>query len=230
VGNSGVFIRSDPKDPWNTGMEVQLLAPWTPWRDDLHCTASIYGLVAVTNRPDETTGQWYQMEVACDRKNIRISVNGEICTIANMDSVESMKNKNLCGAIGFQENHAPVEDQSAQFRNIRIRMLDHEPAYVIQGFPDNDVRIRKQAHEMALQIGSPMVEPLANLMAGDHPISSNGAKKALFDIVAQISAPDVDQSLKIELKAILENQIQSIQSNITKDYLIWLVGMVNQAK
>ena len=40
VGNSGVLIRCDPQDAWKTGAEVQLLAPWTPYRDDLHCTGS----------------------------------------------------------------------------------------------------------------------------------------------------------------------------------------------
>ena len=33
VGNSGVLIRSQPKNSWETGFEVQLLAPWTPYRD-----------------------------------------------------------------------------------------------------------------------------------------------------------------------------------------------------
>jgi len=63
VGNSGIFIRRDPSKP-GTGFEVQLLAPWTPWRDDLHCTGSMYGHVAVSNRPDETTGKWYMVQAA----------------------------------------------------------------------------------------------------------------------------------------------------------------------
>lgn len=69
VGNSGVFIRCKPSNQ-GAGFEVQLLAPWTPYRDDLHCTGSMYGHVAVTNRPDETTGIWYKMEIKCDRNII----------------------------------------------------------------------------------------------------------------------------------------------------------------
>ena len=228
VGNSGVLLRCDPEDPWSTGYEVQLLAPWTPWRDDLHCTASIYGHVPVTNRPDETTGRWYQMEIVCDRKNIIISVDGETCTIANMDGVESLSNKNLCGAIGLQVDHAEVENQWARFRNVRIRDLDHEPAYVVRGFQDDDARIRKQAHSSAVKIGTAMIGPLADLMASDNPVASNGAKRVLFDIVARISAPDVIQSQKIHLKNAIEDQIQKTQSDITKSHLIWLLGMIEE--
>ena len=86
VGNSGVFIRRNPSVPGD-GFEVQLLAPWTPWRDDLHCTGSMYGHVAVTNRPDETTGLWYKMEIKCDRNIVTVSVNDTVTTVADIDTV-----------------------------------------------------------------------------------------------------------------------------------------------
>jgi hypothetical protein len=54
VGNSGALIRTGEKTAWGPGFEVQMLAPWTPHRDDLHCTGSLYSHVAVQNRPDET--------------------------------------------------------------------------------------------------------------------------------------------------------------------------------
>ena len=231
VGNSGVLIRSGPDNAWRNGFEIQLLAPWTPWRDDLHCTASIYGHVAVTNRPDETTGRWYQMEIICDRKDITISVNGEVCTQANMDSLESLKNKNLRGVIGLQFNHAEKDGQWVKFRNLSIRDLDSEPDYVIKGFPDKDPRIRQSAHEAAVKLGRAIVGPLCLLMADDDPIASSGAKKALFDIVAQTSAPNADPLRKSELTNALKEQIKTLQSDIlqsdiAKNYLIWLLGMI----
>jgi len=127
VGNSGVLIRCNPEAAWETGVEVQLLAPWTPWRDDLHCTGSLYGHVAVANRPDETTGIWHKMEIKCDRHTIRVSVDDSMTTLAKIDTVITMADKLICGAIGLQVNHAEKEGQYAKFRNIYIRDLDAEP-------------------------------------------------------------------------------------------------------
>jgi hypothetical protein len=123
VGNSGVFIRCDPEAAGKTGVEVQLLAPWTPYRDDLHCTGSLYGHVAVANRPDETTGIWHKMEIKCDRNTIRVSVDDSMTTLANIDTVLTMEDKLICGAIGLQVNHAEKESQFAKFRNIYIKDL-----------------------------------------------------------------------------------------------------------
>ena len=214
VGNSGVLIRSDPDSAWRGGFEVQLLAPWTPYRDDLHCTASIYGHVAVTNRPDETTGRWYRMEIICNRKEIIISVNEEVCTRGNMDSVASLKDRNLRGVIGLQFNHAEKEGQWVKFRNLRIRDLDNEPDYIIKGFPDKDQRIRMAAHEAAVKLGPVMVEPLCRLMAGNDPVASRGAKQALFDIAARISSPNSDPDSKNELKDEMKEHINSLQSEM----------------
>ncbi len=231
VGNSGVQIRANPDNAYRGGFEVQLLAPWTPYRDDLHCTASIYGHVAVTNRPDETTGRWYRMEIVCDRKDIAISVNDEVCTHGNMDSVETLKDKNLRGAVGLQFNHAEKEGQWVKFRNLSIRDLDSEPEYVIKGFADTDWRVRQSAHDAAVALGSVMIGPLAAMMSGNDPMAVSGAKQTLFDITAAASAPGTDPDGKNALIAALQAQINTLQpdtrpSQITRDYLIWLLGML----
>ena len=231
VGNSGVQIRTSPDSAWRGGFEVQLLAPWTPYRDDLHCTASIYGHVAVTNRPDETTGRWYRMEIACDRKDITISVNDAVCTHGNMDSVETLKDKNLRGAIGLQFNHAEKEGQWVKFRNLSIRDLDSEPDYILEGFGDPDPRIRQSAVDVAVNLGPSIAGRLAALMSGENPIESSGAKQALFDIAAAISAPNSDPGNRAAFMATMQGQIDTLKSatrrsQITTDYFIWLLGMV----
>ena len=231
VGNSGVQIRTTPDSAGRGGFEVQLLAPWTPYRDDLHCTASIYGHVAVTNRPDETTGRWYRMEIACDRKDITISVNDIVCTHGNMDSVKSMKDMNLRGAIGLQFNHAEKEGQWVKFRNISIRDLDSEPDYVIKGFGDSDPRIRQSALDATVALGPVMVGPLAALMSGDDPMWVSGMKQALFDIAAAASAPAADPEKKNALITALEVELAAPKSDIgsaeiIREYLAWLLGMV----
>ncbi len=225
VGNSGVYIRCKPSDP-GAGFEVQLLAPWTPWRDDLHCTGSMYGHVAVTNRPDETTGKWYKMEIKCDRNIITISVNDKVTTMANTDTVKTMVNKPFFGVIGLQGNHAGKQGQFAKFRNIYIRDLDAEPDYVLKGFYEKNNQLRNLTDVAAVNLGAKMIKPLADLMSGDNLIAKNGAKQALFDIVAKASDPEAPKKEKKEVTSALRNSIKNASSDITKNYLKWLLGMI----
>ena len=225
VGNSGVLIRCEPENAWETGFEVQLLAPWTPYRDDHHCTGSIYGHVAVTNRPDETTQRWHSMEIVCDRREVIIAVNGEICTWGNMDRVESLKNKRLRGHIALQGNHSNP-DQWAKFRNLRIRDLDMETDYVIKGFRDLDPRIQRMTHKAAVKLGSEIVAPLCSLIVEEDSIDSGPAKKALFDIAAVASDPEAPESRRQSVVKALEEQVAKCKSEIVHEYLVWLLGML----
>ena len=226
VGNSGVFIRSDPEAAGRTGVEVQLLAPWTPYRDDLHCTGSIYGHVAVANRPDETTGIWHKMEIKCDRNTIRVSVDDSMTTLANIDTVMTMEDKLICGAIGLQVNHAEKESQFAKFRNIYIRDLDIMPEYVCEGFFETDSVFRAQAYTAALNLGAEMIEPLALIMSGENPLAKSGSKQVLFDIVARATVPQGDENYKNDVAFALQNSADGASSDIVKSYLVWLSAMI----
>jgi hypothetical protein len=226
VGNSGVYIRCKPSAP-GAGFEVQLLAPWTPWRDDLHCTGSMYGHVAVTNRPDETTGIWYKMEIKCDRNLVTVSVNDKVTTIADIDTVKSMSGKLFYGVIGLQGNHAEQQEQYAKFRNIYIRDLDAEPDYVIKGFYDKNDQLRNLAVVSAVKLGAIMIRPLTDLMSGDNPVAKNGAKEALFDIVAKASDPKGPVKERKEAISALKEAIKNSSSEITTNYLKWLSGLIN---
>lgn len=225
VGNSGIFIRFKPSKP-SIGFEVQLLAPWTPWRDDLHCTGSIYGHVAVTDRPDETTGIWYKMEIKCDRNIITVSVNDKITTMADIDTVKSMINKPFHGVIGLQGNHAGKQSQFAKFRNIYIRDLDSEPDYVAQGFYAKNDQLRNLSLLAAVTLGAEMIGPFAEMMSVENPVAKNGAKQALFDIVAKASDPEASGKEKKEVTHALRKCIKNVSSEITKNYLKWLSGMI----
>ena len=227
VGNSGVFIRCKPSDP-GAGFEVQLLAPWTPWRDDLHCTGSIYGHVAVTGRPDETTGKWYKMEMKCHRNIITVSVNDQITTRANIDTVRTLAGKPFFGVIGLQGNHADKKGQFAKFRNIYIHDLDSEPSYVIKGFFEENEQLRSLSQAAAVNIGAEMIQPLAGLMSGENPIAKNGARQALFDIVAKASSPETPEKEKRKVAATVKHCINISSEDITKNYLKWLSGMINK--
>lgn len=229
VGNSGVLIRCDPADPWGTGVEVQLLAPWTPYRDDLHCTGSIYDHVAVSNRPDETTGIWHKMEIKCDRKNISISVDGQVVTVANIDTVESMKNKHLSGAIGFQSNHSE-EGEFAHFRNISIIDMDTNPEYVAKGFYEEDMYVREQAYKAAEKLGTPMIEILAQMFGNKNMVAKTGAKQVLFDITAQSTAPGVIGTKKKAVIHALQKSIKNSPSETASGYLRWLQEMAESTE
>jgi Domain of Unknown Function (DUF1080) len=229
VGNSGVFIRRNPADP-GSGFEVQLLAPWTPWRDDLHCTGSLYGHVQVTNRPDETTGVWYKMEIRCDRNIISVSVNDKITTIADIDTVKTLSDKPVSGFIGFQGNHAEKEGQYAKFRNILICDLDSEPGYVLRGINAKNELQRFQSLDASVKLGAQMVQPLAELMSGDDPVIKSVARQALFDIAAKASDPEAPASQKKEVRSAIKKSIKSNSSAITVNYLRWIAGMIGNTR
>ena len=226
VGNSGVLIRCDPEAAWKTGVEIQLLAPWTPYRDDLHCTGSIYGHVALANRPDESTGIWHKMEIRCDRNTIRISVDDSMTTLANIDTVKTMEDKLFCGAIGLQVNHAEKGDQYAKFRNIYIRDLDVVPDYVCEGFYETDSAFRSQAYTAALNLGAEIVEPLALMMSSENPLAISGSKQVLFDIAARATDPQGDEKYRNDVAIALDNSANGASSDIAKNYLEWLSGMI----
>lgn len=225
VGNSGVFIRRDPAVP-GSGFEVQLLAPWTPWRDDLHCTGSLYGHVAVTNRPDETTGKWYKMEIRCDRNNVSVSVNDQITTIADIDTVKTLAGKPLIGYIGFQGNHAEKPDQFARFRNIRIRDLDSEPDYIIEGFKSSDWEVRYVSSQSAVRLGAVMIQSMADMMSGNDPMLKSEARQVLFDIAAKVSDPSVNEKERKKVRREIEKSLKVSSSEITSNYLEWIMGMI----
>lgn len=225
VGNSGVFIRRDPAIP-DSGFEVQLLAPWTPRRDDLHCTGSLYGHVAVTNRPDETTGKWYKMEIRCDRKKVSVLVNDQITTIADIDTVKTLADRPLTGYIGFQGNHAEKPGQFARFRNIRIRDLDSEPDYVIGGFNSSDWQVRQVSGRSAVKLGAVMIRSMADMMSGNDPMLKSEARQVLFDIVAKVSDPSVNEKERKKVRLEIGKSLKASSSDITSSYLEWIMGMI----
>ncbi len=227
TGNSGVLLRCRPDNPWGTGVEVQLLAPWDPPSDDLHRTGSVYGYIAVKNRPDETPEVWRSMEIKYDRKLISVSIDGQIVTRADIDTVPGMDNKLLKGAIGFQSNHSGPGEY-AIFRNIVIRDLDREPGYVAGGFNHHDEGMRNLAHAAAVSIGTPMIEPLAVLMAGDSLPASEGARQVLACIVSDHSSTGTSGAEKRLAVRALKRSIRNDHSVAVTAYLKELLASLQQ--
>ena len=91
-------------------------------RDDLHCTGSLYGSVAVEPRPDESAEKWHAVEIRCEGPGIAVSVDGVKVVAADGDAVEALKSKARRGYIGLQDSHAP-KGCWIEYRNIRLKDL-----------------------------------------------------------------------------------------------------------
>jgi hypothetical protein len=187
TGNSGVFIRNGKEG----GFEVQLLAPWTPHRDDLHCTGSIYGHVPANPRPDETTLRWRRMEVTAEYKHITVKVDGITTCQADYDQVPSMKNMALVGYVGMQDSHTGPGEW-VKFRNIEITDLDEDPACVAQGLKSSDSSVRRLAFDAAVRLGAPMVPLLLDMIRDGDQAQRHTAEMALRRVVAAACAPGAE--------------------------------------
>jgi len=137
-GNSGVFLRTPLEgNPAYVGMEIQVLDDYgkeyenlQPWQ----YTGSIYDVEAASpavakkdetwrNRPIKKAGEWQKMNILCEDRRVRVTLNGTIVVDANLDDYPDKVKKHpgikrTEGYIGLQ-NHGSRLD----YRNIRIREL-----------------------------------------------------------------------------------------------------------
>ncbi|MEE9462359.1 MAG: hypothetical protein V3V53_11040, partial [Bacteroidales bacterium] len=103
---------------------------------------------------------------------------------------------------------------------------DVVPEYVCEGFYKADSVFRAQAYTTALNLGAEIVEPLALMMSGENPLAISGSKQILFDIIARATAPQGDEKYKNDVAAALDNSTNGASSEIVKNYLKWLSGML----
>jgi len=132
--NSGIFIRTgEPKDPVQTGIEIQVLDSAGKAKPGKHDSGAIYDLVAPTKNPMKPAGEWNRMEITCAKNKITVSLNGE--QIADMDLDQwteagkgpdgaankfkkALKDFPREGYLGFQDHGKP-----AWFKNIKLKKL-----------------------------------------------------------------------------------------------------------
>jgi len=121
-GNSGVGIHGG-QDGISGGCEVQILAPWDPYRPDLNCTGSLYGLVPVQLRPDETPRIWHSFEITCAGGRITIFSDDVKCIDVNAAETPSLKDLAKKGYVSLQSCHTHAGEKWVKFRNIRVKEL-----------------------------------------------------------------------------------------------------------
>ena len=132
-GNSGVFFRTaDPRDPVQTGIELQILDSFgqPPGR---HQCGAIYDCLAPRVQAVRPAGEWNHLVLRCEGPQVRAWLNGVDIIDMNLDDWKTPRrnpdgspNKFRTaytdmprrGHIGFQDHGAPVS-----FRNIFIKPL-----------------------------------------------------------------------------------------------------------
>jgi hypothetical protein len=76
--NSGIFVRwSDPQDPVNTGIEIQILDSFGRVKPNRHDCAAIYDIMAPSQDVVRPAGEWNQVEITCDGPILRVVMNGQ---------------------------------------------------------------------------------------------------------------------------------------------------------
>jgi len=129
-GNSGVFFRTEnPRDPVQTGIEVQIHTPGGPNR---HSVGALYDLVAPST--NAARAGWNRLVLSARGLKIAVELNGVKIIEADLDrwteagcNPDGSRNKfkrplkdfARRGHIGFQDHGATV-----RYRNVRIRPLD----------------------------------------------------------------------------------------------------------
>jgi hypothetical protein len=130
TGNSGVFFRTDnPKDPVQTGIEIQVDNPGGP---DKHSVGAIYDLVPPTKNAGKKD-DWNKYVITANGPNITVELNGEKVSEMNLDKwteagknpdgsankyKKALKDWKREGHIGFQDHGNKVS-----YRNVRLKVL-----------------------------------------------------------------------------------------------------------
>jgi hypothetical protein len=134
--NSGMFIRSDPRNAVQGGIEVQVLDSHGR-KPNQHTFGAIYDALAPSKEAAKPAGEWNRVTITCDDNVIQVVVNGEQIIDMDLDQwTEPRKNpdgsKNKFkkplkdfarqGHIGFQDHGKAV-----WYRNVRIKELKKDP-------------------------------------------------------------------------------------------------------
>jgi hypothetical protein len=129
AGNSGIFLRAPIEGRVSRiGMEVQLLddAAFRGRVGPASHTGAVYDGIAPEVRVPAPARQWNAIEILCDGKRIRTTLNGIGLYDAQLDDAEKDTNshkrplatRRTVGFIGLQDHSHPVK-----FRRVRIQEL-----------------------------------------------------------------------------------------------------------
>jgi len=129
--NSGLFFRSDPKNPVQGGFEIQIASDGI--YSGRHVVGSLFDAKAPTKQEGKPDGEWNTMVLTCRGPKSKVVLNGEQVLEFNIDDwttprrnpdgspnkfKTALKDLPRTGHIGLQYHGQPIS-----FRNIKIRPL-----------------------------------------------------------------------------------------------------------
>jgi hypothetical protein len=130
-GNNGVGIRAPLQgDAAYVGMEIQILDDEAEVYQKMglnpkQYTGSVYQVFASKRGYVKRNGQWNSEEIQAEGRRIKVTLNGQVVTDANLDDVKDPEIiekhpglKRASGHVGFLGHGTRVE-----FRNIRLKNL-----------------------------------------------------------------------------------------------------------
>ena len=130
--NSGLFFRTDPRNPVQGGFEIQIASPGL--YSGKHVLGSLYDAKEASVSAGKPDGEWNVMTLTCKGPSIKATVNGQTTVDVNIDQwTEPQKNpdgtKNKfktplkdmprVGHLGLQYHGQPV-----WFRKFEIKPLN----------------------------------------------------------------------------------------------------------
>jgi sialate O-acetylesterase len=132
--NSGVFFRvGNPKDPVQTGFEMQVFDSAGKEKPGKHDAGALYDAVAPAKNAMKPAGEWNQIEITADKARVKIVLNGETVVDADLDqwtepgkNPDGSKNKYKAALKDFpREGHLGLQDHghAVWYRNLKLKPL-----------------------------------------------------------------------------------------------------------
>jgi hypothetical protein len=124
---------ADPKDPVQSGFEIQILDSAGTPKVGKHDCGSLYDAVEPSRNTAKPAGEWQHMEISAKGGTIRVTLNGERVVEADLDrwteagkNPDGTKNKyKRAWKDMAREGYVGVQDHNHDvwFKNIKIKPL-----------------------------------------------------------------------------------------------------------
>ena len=106
--NSGIFFRvADPKDPVQTGFEMQVM---TGDGTGYHDFGAIYDLAKPKMNAASPSGEWTAIQIKCQGARVQVSVNGKLTTDVNLSEFTEVGKRPDGTSHKFAKYKKPVAD------------------------------------------------------------------------------------------------------------------------
>jgi hypothetical protein len=132
--NSGVFFRvADPKDPVQTGFEIQVMDSFGKPKLGKHEMGALYDAQEAAKNASKPVGEWQHMEVTVVGNKVKVVLNGETVNEADLDRW-TQANKNPDGSKNkfktplkemAKEGYIGVQDHGHDcwYKNVKVKPI-----------------------------------------------------------------------------------------------------------